>query len=86
MANSCCARVHVARHNSMYLHMQVSPMWLCATLYLLMASVSVLIAAGMLMQQQLIWVLTGISYVDALKMSRAPAGTVRPVFARRSLG
>lgn len=68
------------------LPLQVSPIWLSATLYLLSASLGVLVAAGMLMQQQLIWVLTGISYVDALKMARAPAGSVRPIFARRSLG
>ena len=63
---------------------QVSPPWLSATLYLLMSSTSVIIAAGMLFQQQLVWVLTGITYLDALKMQRAPAGSVH--VHRRSLG
>jgi len=38
----------------------------------------------MLFQQQLVWVLTGITYLDALKMQRAPAGSVH--VHRRSLG
>ena len=60
-------------------------MWLCATLYLLCASLGVTGAAGMLFQQQMLWALTGVSYVDALKMANAAPYSMRPIFARRSL-
>jgi hypothetical protein len=65
--------------------MQVSPVWLCATLYLLCTSLGVMAAAGMLFQQQMLWALTGVSYVDALKLASAAPYSIRPIFAKRTL-
>lgn len=64
---------------------KVSPVWLCATLYLLCTSLGVVAAAGMLFQQQMLWALTGVSYVDALKLANAAPYSIRPIFAKRSL-
>ena len=68
-----------------YINMQVSPVWLCATLYLLCTSLGVMCAAGMLFQQQMLWALTGVSYVDALKLANAAPYSIRPIFAKRTL-
>ena len=63
---------------------KVSPPWLVASLYLLCSAASLAMVAGMLLQQQLLFVLTGISAVDALKMQKGTAGA-RPS-RRRTVG
>ena len=45
-----------------------APTWLSTALYLLVVSVSLALGLGILLARQLVFLLRGISYVDALKM------------------
>ena len=48
--------------------LQKAPAWLSASLYLLVASLGLALGLGILMQRQVISLLRGISYIDALKL------------------